>query len=247
MSTVTRRVFGRREFLVATSASIVAAAIHPRVFAAEGASAPVKRLAVGFAHIAGKAHLIDAASIPSGDGTFIGMGARIAVSGSSGTSLDPRERRIVELLANFSYFDGATLRSAPFRAWSANRATGEQGVPIRFPVPIDLLQKLSLTVVVESGDLVPGATMSRRRAVGSPGGNRGATPLPLVLSVQNDPAAIPLLRGYYVVVPLFDDEPAPDWPWYHLSRVAGRWTLVNEAGKPARFEHLVLGVSYGEP
>jgi hypothetical protein len=246
MSTFSRRVFGRREFLVATSASIVTAALHPRVFAAEGAgAAPVKRLAVGFAHTAGKAHLIDAASIPSGDGTFIGVGAHVAVSGSSGTTDNPRDRRVVELIANFSYFEGATLKSAPFHAWGANRVTGEQGVPIRFPVPIDLLQTLSLTVVVESGELLPGAAISRRRAVGSPGGTFGATSLPLVFSVRNDPTAIPLLRGYYVVVPLIDSESAPDWSRYHLSQVDGRWTLVNETGAPAGFEHLVLSVSYG--
>jgi len=246
MSTFSRRVFGRREFLVATSASIVTAALHPRVFAAEGAAAaPVKRLAVGFAHTAGKAHLIDAASIPSGDGTFIGVGAHVAVSGSSGTTDNPRDRRVVELIANFSYFEGATLKSAPFHAWGANRVTGEQGVPIRFPVPIDLLQTLSLTVVVESGELSSGAAISRRRAVGSPGGTFGATSLPLVFSVRNDPTAIPLLRGYYVVVPLFDSEAAPDWSRYHLSQVDGRWTLTDESERPALFEHLVLNVSYG--
>lgn len=246
MVSFTRRTFGRREFLVATSASILTAAVHPRLFASDAAQPSSKRLAVGFAHTAGKAHLIDAASIPTGDPAFIRLGARIAISGSSGTAGAPRQRRIVELLTHFSYFDGATLTSAPFHAWSASRVTGEQGSPVRFLVPVDLLQKLSLTVVVESGDHAAGAHISRRRAATSPGGMVGATPLPLSLSVQYDPAAIPLLRGYYVVVPLFDAEPAPDWSGYHLTRVDGRWTLTDEAGRQAEFEHLVLNVSYDE-
>jgi hypothetical protein len=58
--------------------------------------------------------------------------------------------------------------------------------------------------------------------MGSPGGTVGASRLPFVLSIPNDPAAFPLLRGYYVVVPLLDSESAPDWPRYHLSRIEGR-------------------------
>jgi hypothetical protein len=237
-------IFGRRQFLLCTSASLIATTVlGPSIFAAD-ATAPVRRLAVGFTHASEVQHLFDAESIPAGDGVFIRAGARIAVSGSSGTSATA-ERRVVQLITNFPYFDGAELKSAAFHTWSASRVTGRQGSPLRFVAPMDLTQKLAFDVVLDSDKGSAGA-ISRRRAVGSPGTPKAGTSLPFVLSVQNDPDAIRLLRGFYVIVPLFDSESAPNWSRYRLFRRDGRWTMVDESGRAAKFEHLVLHVNYAE-
>lgn len=244
MSKYSHPVFGRRQFLLSTSASLIATTVlGPRIFAAE-ATAPVRRLAVGFAHAAEVQHLVDAESIPAGDGVFIRAGARIAVSGSSGTAA-AAERRVVQLITNFPYFDGAELKSAPFHTWSASRVTGRQGSPLRFVAPMELTQKLAFDVVLDGEKGTPGA-ITRRRAAVSPGTPKAATSLPFVLSVQNDPGAIRLLRGFYVVVPLFDSESAPNWSRYRLFRRDGRWTMIDESGHAAAFEHLVLHVNYAE-
>ena len=239
----TGHVIGRREFLVTSSASIVATTVlGPSLFAA-GAAAPLRSLATGFAHAAEKQHLVNASAIAAGDGGFLTAGARIAVSGSSGTSGAARQRRAVQLLTSFPYFDGATLGTAPFLAWGASRVTGGQGSPIRFTVPVDLVQNITFAVVVESGDVGPKAPTSRRRAVGGMGGGN-VTSLPLVLSVKSDPSAISLVRGFYVIAPLFEGDTVPQWSRYRLFQVDGRWALIDDAGGFAPFEHLVLNVSY---
>jgi len=235
---------GRREFLKTSSASLVAASVlGPSLFAGSPAS-PVRSLAVGFAHAAEKPRLFSASSIPAGDGGFIGAGARIAISGSSGTSGAAGRRRAVQLVTNFPYFEGADLRLAPFQAWGASRVTGEQGNPIRFSVPVDLTQSISFSVLVESGAVTAPVMPSRRRAVGGSGGPAGATSLPLVLSVKTDPSSIALVRGFYVVAPLFEGDSEPHWSQYRLFQVGGRWALIDDAGGLARFEHVVLNVTY---
>lgn len=247
MSIFDRFLVGRREFLLSTGASVIATAtLGPQIFAA---SAPSDRLAVGFAHLAGTSYLVDAATIPGGDGTFIRTGTRVAVSGSGGAKGDPALRRITELRSYFSYFEGGEIQSAPFLAWSASRATGGQGSPIRFTVPVDQMQKLSFSLRVGPDEPQVLPTSRRRAARGAGGATAAAGPrdLPLTLSLQNEPGAFPLLRGYYVVVPLSDRESTPDWSRYRLFLVDGRWSLLDGSGAPALFEHFVLNVAYQTP
>src|SRR5258705_6766013 len=119
---------GRREFLlVSSTCALAAAAVGPKLFGGEIKASPPRQLAVGFAPLDETASMIAASGIPAGDGRFIGRGARITVSGASGASADPRERRGVELLTHYSYFDGSERRDAPFRAWGCSRKTGCQG------------------------------------------------------------------------------------------------------------------------
>jgi hypothetical protein len=232
---------GRRQFLVTASTSAVAAAVlGPHVFAAKAAPAPIRRLAVGIAREGGPMALASASSIPSSDGMFISTGARVMLTGASGAPETPAKRRMVQLLTNFTYFQGAAEKSAPFHSWGASRITGEQGPPTRFTVPVDAPQSISLTVVVESGD---SATDGPQRKTG---GSTVLTALPLLLSVRNAPSALPLVRGSYVVVPLFDAETEPDWTRYEISMVNGHWTVVDRSHRIAPFEHLVVNVTYAE-
>src|SRR5436853_7296443 len=111
---MSRHQVGRRQFLIASSAALAAAAVAPKMFA--GATVAPKRLAMCYASFDDAAAVMTAASIPAADGAFISRDARLSLSGVSGAAADPRARRAVELLVHFSYLDGAERREAPFYA-----------------------------------------------------------------------------------------------------------------------------------
>ena len=232
---------GRREFLVLSAAGAFTAALGPKLFA-DTVTAP-KRLAVGYAPLGESSALVAASSIPSGDGAFIRHGARISVSGASGVS-DPRQRRAVDLLVNYFYWDGATRREAPYRAWACSRASGCQGYPVKFKVPVDEMQKISFDVGVEGGKPAAAA------APGAPRRDDGEllTPsdeaLPVTLSLLSDPSSLKLVRGFYVIVPLFEGDREPRWSAYTLQQREGRWALHDRDGNVASFEHFVLQIDY---
>lgn len=229
----------RREFLIVSSTVAVAtAAAGPKLFAGE--AAVPKRLAIGYAPPGEMAALVAAASIPSADGAFIGRGARVSVSGASGAAADPRNRRAVDLVVNYSYFEGSQRRNAPFRAWSCSRATGCQGSPTSFTVPVDDVQKISLRVGVDHA-----AVPARQRAAAESGAAVSADDgLPVTLSLLSDPSSLKLVRGFYVIVPLFDGDRDPRWSAFTLDRRDGRWALHDRDGNVAPFEHFVLHVDY---
>jgi hypothetical protein len=232
-------MMGRRQFLIASSACALAtAAVGPKLFAAES-SAPPRRLAVGFARFDEAAAVVAASDIPAGDGAFIGRGARISVSGASGASADPKDRRAVELLTHFSYFDGAERKTAPFRAWGCSRTTGCQGSAVSFTVPVDEMQKIAFSVETERG--TPRAAVSRRDAL--TGAMADAVALPVTLTLQGG-ADTKLVRGFYVIVPLYDNDAEPRWSSYELKQLDGRWALHDRNGNVAPFEHFVLRIDY---
>lgn len=235
-----RHLIGRRQFVMLSSTCAVAAAtMGPKLFAREIARQP-KRLAVGFATFEENTAVFSAAGIPAGDGGFIGRGARIVASGASGASADPRERRAVDLVAHYSYLDGAERRVAPFRAWGCSRTTGCQGNSVGFNVPVDDVQKIQFTVGLETG--TPEGSSSRRSALALD--VIESTPLPLTLSLQDEQGSLKLARGFYVIVPMFDGDSEPRWSAWSLRTVGGRWTLVDGEGNSAPFEHFVLRVDY---
>lgn len=235
-----RHLMGRRQFLVLSSTCAVAATmVGPKLFAGE-AAAP-KRLAVGFKAFEQDA-VVSAASIAAADGAFIGRGARVTASGASGTSAEPRARRAVELVAHFSYFDGAERKVAPFRAWGCSRVTGCQGSPVGFNVPVDEVQQIVLSVGVERG--TPSGSASRREAIGIAATE--SADLPLVLSLQNEAGSYALARGFYVVVPMFEGDSDPSWSSWTVRAVDGRFALVDGEGNVASFEHFVLRVDYAK-
>ena len=226
----------RREFLVVSSVVAAAtAAVGPKVFAGE--AAVPQRLAVGFAPPEEGAAVVAASSIPAGDGAFIGRGARVSVSGASGGADNPRARRAVDLLVNYSYLDGATRRDAPFHAWSCSRTTGCQGSPVSFRVPVDDVQKISLSVGVADEKVAPVGRTIRS-------GETASAALPVTLSMLSDPSSLKLVRGFYVIVPLFEGDRDPRWSAFTLDRREGRWALHDSDGNVASFEHFVLRVDY---
>jgi hypothetical protein len=236
-----RHGIGRREFLVSSTYALGAVAVGPTLFGAGGVSMP-KRLAVGFASVGENTALNAASDVPAGDGGFIGRGARITVSGVSGAPADPARRRAVELLTHYSYFDGSERRNAPFRAWGSSRKTGSQGNSVSFNMPVDDVQSIRFSVGVESGSVAAGAPTSRRRAVG--GASMELQALPVTLSLLSDGDSLKLVRGFYVIVPLFEQDSEPRWSQWQVRRVEGRLALVDTNSNPAPFEHFVLRVDY---
>jgi hypothetical protein len=240
MSTNGHRGMGRRQFLIASSTCALAAAVGPNIFAA-GTAAP-KRLAVGFVPLDDGAAAMPAAAIRSGDGAFLDRGARVFVSGAAGTTVDPRSRRGVDLLAHYAISDGGEVRTVPFRAWSCNRVTGCDGSPTSFTVPLAEQQKLVFTLETERGTPA-GAAATRRDLMG---GATESTLLPVTLSVRKDTGALQLTRGYYVLVPLFENDSEPNWSSWSVRSVQRGLALHDGAGNRAPFEHFVLQVDYAK-
>jgi hypothetical protein len=231
---------GRRQFLKVSSASAIAVAVlGPDIFAEE-MQVP-QRLAVGFASFGDT--FSSASSIPASDGTFIGRGARITLSGASRPAGAPAGRRMTELITHFSYLDGARTKSAPFIAWVCSRVEGCQGGNSSFYVPVDETQKLSFTVGVEGGTAVAAKT-TRRRAVGGDASQHRAASVPLTLSLQEEKGSVRLARGHYVILPVFEGDSEPRWGDWSIGSVDGRVQLVDRNGQPAPFEHFVLKTDY---
>jgi len=234
------RKMGRRQFLAVSSTFAIAATVAPKLLGE--ALTPLKRLAVGFARFDDDAFLIPASGIAAGDGAFLDRGARITASGASGASADPRQRRGVELLTHYAYLDGRERREAPFTAWACSRNTGCQGNSVGFNVPVDEQQSLRFSVVVESGAVLPVSKTSRRQAIG--GKAMQSQAMPVTLALRNEPGSLNLVRGFYVIVPMFENDSEPRWYNWQVRPVDGRMALVDRAGSCAPFEHFVLRIDY---
>ncbi len=231
-------LIGRRQFLVVSTATAVAtAAVGPQVLAS-AVAAPPRRLSVGFAPPEEGSSLIAATGIRSADGRFLDRGARISVSGASGTPVSPQARRAVELVAQFPHADG----TMPFTVWGCSRTTGCQGSPTRFTFPVAEEQKIVFTVETERG--TPLTAASRRDAL--KGAATESTRLPVTLTLGSESNALRLARGFYVIVPIFEHDAEPSWRAYTLRTADGRWALHDRSGRIAPFEHFVLRVDYAK-
>jgi hypothetical protein len=234
-----RHLMGRRQFLfVSSAAAVMTATAGPKLFA--GSLSPsARRLAVGYIPF-GDTAVIDAARIPAADGGFISRGARIMAVGAAGAPSDPRGRRAIGLVTHYSYLDGAERKSVPFRAWGSSRLTGAEGPAVAFTVPVDEVQKISFVVETESG--APSAGSSRRDAIFAEVTRQ--LEHPMTLSLQNDQASHKLARGYYVIVPIFENDSEPQWREWSLGKAGVRASLVDRDGAAAPFEHFLLRVDY---
>jgi len=242
LKTMQKLRVGRREFIQISSGAAAGALLFgPELFAGESAPLPT-RLAVGFASC-----IVDTSRLPidvepakaiwGSDGRFLNKDAQISVVSSGRAPIDPKARRIVELNAHFAYRDGGVERSAPFFAWTFDRSTGRSGNRSNFRMPLDEKQAIRITVGKTAAPSV-----SRRRAAGAAG---SSTSLPFNLSLIDGPDSYRLARGFYIIVPLLDGEPEPDWSSCWMWYVNDRWGLHEGGDKhAATFEHLVLRVDY---
>ncbi len=76
------------------------------------------------------------------------------------------------------------------------------------------------------------------------GGTTERAVAPVTLSLTSEAGSLKLVRGYYVIVPLFDGDAAPSWSSFELRQHEGRMALVDRNGDVAPFEHFVLKVDY---
>lgn len=236
---------GRRQFLKLSSVAIATAAVAPKLFAGDAAGDQPTRLAVGFIALDGLDQPATRANgMGSSDGAFISRGARVTVVASGGVRENAPGRRVGELCAFYSYFDGASMRQAPFCAAAATRVAGESVKSISFNVPIDLEQKLSFTITGERQVAAAGTATGRFKRVGNGATQTETSVLPVTFALRNEPGAIALSRGYFVIAPLYAGDEEPRWSSHALRQLDGRWTLVDESGTPAAFEHFVLRIDY---
>ena len=236
MSTSRDQGIRRREFLAVSACALATAVVAPKLLGGETQPRSIATAFAAFdfgpARAESELWVVPAERIGAADRAFLTRGASVTISGANGG--DPRARRIVGFETHYTYSDGGERREAPFYAWAGG------GGSVQFTVPVDDEQRIrfSLTTAVKSST----GSRSRRRVVG--GAKAAPTALPLELSMAGP---IPLQRGFYVIVPLLDGEPAPGWWEYSLRNTNGRWALHSVAGTPVPFEHFVVHVDYAAP
>ena len=236
MSTKGQGGIGRRQFLISTTTCALASvAVGPRLFAS--AAREPKSIVAGFVPLTVEAAAADtfefnvsaADRLPSGDGAFVRTDARIRVAGVSGG--DPDHRRSREFVTHFTVSEGAERIVLPFTAWRCVRLA-DCNSPVSFNVPVDEEQTIRFSV----------------RAGDSAGTEEKV--IPFELTLLSGKRAAKLNRGYYVIVPLYDRQAAPDWSSYSLRRTNGRWALHELSlgePRPVSFEHFVVRVDYARP
>jgi hypothetical protein len=107
-------------------------------------------------------------------------------------------------------------------------------------MPVDEAQTIRLSVETEREVRT---SIPLRRIASLKTALQNAT-LPIALTLRDGESGIKLVRGFYVIVPLFDGDSDPRWSNYELKKLDGRWALHDSAGTPASFEHIVLRIDY---
>jgi hypothetical protein len=254
---------GRREFLVLTSTTALAAAAFGKdLLPQPAASAAAREFSLGYVEAnaslrsSGRLAPIVAsvASVTSGDGNFINNGVKISVRGYNVMPESPTGRVSMQLIVQ--YLESGTSRVDPFVAWRYSRKSGG-APPISFLVPVDQDQNLHLLFTSDSDaslarkapqagdgvsrrDVLTGASAAASMEAGS---DPGAITLTL-MSGKSDPK---LRRGYYIISPVGDGVSEPDWSRYELRNTDNGMKLFEtnnfDAG-PAQLEYLILYVDY---
>ncbi|HUK36464.1 MAG TPA: hypothetical protein VLV86_21250 [Vicinamibacterales bacterium] len=252
---------GRREFIVMTSGTAVAAIAMGQVKLpfSGGSASPSQSYALGFAEADAYKNVSDAGFSPnvmpadrvtSGDGAMLRDGVRVSVRGFNVEPKSPNGRASMELIANYLTSDGGGSRLLPFIAWSYTKASGA-GNPISFIVPVDTDQRLHL---IFSTDAIPPASnaantssaVSRRQvlsATAADAAENGLDPDRLDLSLLSGDTAPKLRPGFYILAPIGPGLSAPDWTSLQLRRTDDAFKLYAMNGfepAPAQFEYLIL-------
>ena len=262
---------GRREFIVLTSTTALAAAAFGKDLLPQpaAASATAREFSLGYvepnASLAGTGrgltpNVMSVASVSSGDGNFIENGAKVSIRGYNVMPKSPNGRVHMQLIAQ--YLEGGTRRVDPYIAWRYSRSAGPAS-PVSFLVPVDQDQNLHLLFTSDSE-----ASIARKAAQAGQAGDgvsrrdvlTGASAA-ASLEAGNEPGAITLTlmsgnsnpklrRGYYVISPVGDGVNEPDWSRYELRTTDNGMKLFEssnfDAG-PAQLEYLILYIDYFKP
>ena len=117
------------------------------------------------------------------------------------------------------------------------------GKPVGFTVPVADTGKVSLSLLPRTPEAKP--IVSRRSLFSREDDNEG--PVPVTLSLRGGRGTTKLMRGYYVIVPLYGREREPRWSSYRLRMTNHRYALENVIdSRPAGFEHAVVKIAHVE-
>ncbi len=259
---------GRREFILLTSTTALAAAAFGKDLLPQPttASATAREFSLGYvepsASLRGTGRLTpnvtSAASVSAGDGAFITNGAKVSVRGYNVMPKSPNGRVQMQLIVQ--YLEGGSRRVDPFVAWRYSRSAGGAS-PISFLVPVDQDQSLHLLFTSDSE-----GSLARKAAEAGQQGSGGVSRRDLLtnasaaasLEAGNDPGAITLSllsgnsnpklrRGYYIISPVGDGVGEPDWNSYELRPTDNGMKLFesnNFQAGPAQLEYLILYIDY---
>jgi hypothetical protein len=258
---------GRREFLVLTSTTALAAAAFGKDLLPQPAAAPAAAREFSLGYVEANAALkggrgltpnvASVASVSSGDGNFLANGVKVSVRGYNVMPKSATGR--VEMQLIVQYLESGTRRVDPFVAWRYSRKSGGAS-PISFLVPVDQDQNLHLLFNSDSD-----ASLARKTAQ-TPGGvsrrdvlsgasaaasmEAGSDPGAITLTLMSGKSDPKLRRGYYIISPVGDGVSEPDWSRYELRTTDNGMKLFEannfEAG-PAQLEYLILYVDYFAP
>lgn len=254
---------GRREFIVLTSTTALAAAAFGKdLLPQPAASAAAREFSLGYveptASVKGgrglTPNVMSVADVSSGDGNFLSNGVKVSVRGYNVMPKSATGR--VEMQLIVQYLESGTRRTNSFVAWRYSRKSGGAS-PISFLVPVDQDQNLHLLFNSDSDmslarkasqkpdgfsrrDVLTGASAAASMEAGS---DPGAITLTL-MSGKSDPK---LRRGYYIISPVGDGVSEPDWSHYELRSTDNGMKLFEannfDAG-PAQLEYLILNIDY---
>ena len=261
---------GRREFIVLTSTTALAAAAFGKDLLPQAAAASVaaREFSLGYvepnASIQGTGrgltpNVASVNSVSSGDGNFLTNGVKVSVRGYN--VMPKSETGRVQMQLIVQYFENGTDRANPFVAWRYSKASGGAS-PISFKVPVDQDQKLHLLFTSDSqaslarkaaleAQAARAAAVSRRDVISGAsaaasleaGNDPGALTL-TILSGKSDPK---LRRGYYIISPVGDGVSEPDWSRYELRKTDNGLKLFESDdfdARPAQIEYLILYFDY---
>lgn len=259
---------GRREFILLTSTTALAAAAFGKDLLPQTAtaSAPAREFSLGYVEPAASLkgsgrgltpNVTSVASVSSGDGSFIDHGAKVSVRGYNVMPKSPNGRVQMQLIVQ--YLESGSRRVDPFIAWRYSRSAGPAS-PVSFLVPVDQDQNLHLLFnsdseaslarkAAEAGQ--PGTGVSRRdlltNASAAASLEAGNDPGAITLSLMSGNSNPKLRRGYYIISPVGDGVSEPDWSRYELRTTDDGMKLFEtnnfEAG-PAQLEYLILYIDY---
>jgi hypothetical protein len=260
---------GRREFIVLTSTTALAAAAFGQELLTQKSSSvgAVREYSLGYvepkASLGGTPgrgltpNVMSVDGVTSGDGAFINQGAKVSIRGYNVLPKSPTGRLSMQLVVQFR--ENGSSRVDPFTAWSYTRKTGGAS-PVSFLVPVDQDQRLHLLFSSDSEVSLarkqaaqPGAPITRRDLLSDASAaadlESGADPGAITLTLLSEKGTPKLQRGYYLISPVGDGVSEPDWSRYELRKTDNGLKLFAldgfDAG-PADLEYLVLYIDYFE-
>jgi hypothetical protein len=251
---------GRREFLVMTSSTAIAAAALGQVrlpWSSTGFSS--RNFSVGYVDLdtvaqAGRTrpspNVMSIDRVTSGDGMFIETGVRISVRGYNVMPHSPLGRSDMQLITNYAGRAGNAKTAYPFTAWSYTRGSGA-GNLISYNVPVDDGQELSLLFITNVSNPDGAKTgFTRRDVLSAAGGDaleQATDPNALKLTILSGNGSAKLRRGFYVIAPIGGAVTEPDWTRFQVRKSDNGYKLYDLSGfddNPANFEYLILMLDY---